>query len=68
MSTDTTAVIDTTPADTTAAIPSHIVYVTASPDHPPYEYVGRHRRPSRRRTYLAAALSLFGISLKGAAA
>jgi hypothetical protein len=56
--------IDTTAYLTTATTTSSTVYVTA----PRNNYVGRHRRPSLRRTYLAAALSLFGISLKGATA
>jgi hypothetical protein len=39
------------------------VYVTASPDHRPYDYKGRHRRPwGRSRARLAAAFALVGIT------
>jgi hypothetical protein len=38
-------------------------YVTASPDHRPYDYKGRHRRPwGRSRARLAAAVALVGIT------
>jgi hypothetical protein len=39
------------------------VYVTASPDHRPYDYKGRHRRTwQRSRAFAAAAFALVGIT------
>jgi hypothetical protein len=47
----------------TAARTEARVYVTASPDHRPYDYKGRHRRPlGRSRALLAAAFALVGIT------
>jgi hypothetical protein len=48
----------------TAALTARFVYVTASPDHPPYDYKGRHRRRwGRSKSYLVAALAAVGITL-----
>ena len=48
----------------TADLTARFVYVTANPDNPPYDYVGRHRRKfGRTKALLTAALGAVGITL-----